>query len=205
MSEYPRAITQRQVGRPGEGWVAPLPPPTDVIQVVDSDPRWVDEFASEAEKVHNALGARAHRVEHVRSTAVPGLPAKPIIDIDLWLDDTEDEDTYVPALENIGYVLVLREPWWNGHRMLVNSGVPKVNLHVFPATAPEPLRHLLFRDWLRTHEGDRDLYAKAKRRLAETTRELPADYNLAKNDVIDQIYSRVFSVPPTEHPAWPTA
>lgn len=203
MSEYPRAITERQIARPGEGWIAPEPPHTDAIQLADSDPRWAEAFASEATKVYDVLQARVHRVEHVGSTAVPGLPAKPIIDIDVWVEDTEDEEVYVPALERIGYVLVLREPWWNGHRMLVSSGTPKVNLHVFPATAPEPLRHLLFRDWLRKHESDRDLYARTKRRLAESTRESPGDYNLAKNEVIDEIYSRVFSVPSAEHPAWP--
>lgn len=149
------------------------------------------------------LGGVAQRVEHVGSTSAPGLPAKPIIDIDVWVDDTEDEGRYVPALERLGYVLVLREPWWNGHRMLTHAVDPPINLHVFPATAPEPLRHLLFRDWLRTHHGDRQLYADTKRCLAVSTSEHPGDYNLAKNQVIDDIYTRIFSVPPTEHPAWP--
>lgn len=202
--DYPRAIVERQIGRPGEGWIGPSEPDAHPIQVVESDPRWADQFAVDAARVRDALGGIVQRIEHVGSTSVPGLPAKPIIDIDVWLDDTQDESLYVPALESVGYVLVLREPWWNGHRMLVHGDSPQANLHIFPATAPEPLRHLLFRDWLRTHSDDRDLYADAKRRLARTTREQPADYNLAKNEVIDDIYTRVFSVPPTDHPAWST-
>lgn len=204
MNGYPRAITERQVGRPGEGWVGPHAPADEAIRVVDPDPEWAGRFAAERERVRAALRGRAHRIEHVGSTSVPGLPAKPIIDIDLWLDDTDDEDGYVPVLTGIGYTLVLREPWWNGHRMLVSAGEPAVNLHAFPATAPEPLRHLLFRDWLRSHADDRDLYASTKRELADSTRERPADYNMAKNAVIDDIYERIFSVPPGDHPAWPS-
>jgi GrpB-like predicted nucleotidyltransferase (UPF0157 family) len=98
----------------------------------------------------------------------------------------------VPALAGIGYRLVLREPWWYGHRMLV-SDAADVNLHVWPRDAPEPVRHRLFRDWLRSHPDDRDLYAESKRRIARETVDRPGDYNLAKNDVIDQIYARVFA------------
>src|SRR5699024_5583218 len=127
----------------------------------------------------------------------------PIIDIDVHVRDADDESSYVPALQGIGYRLIIREPWWNGHRMLVTpEHADRVNLHVFPAGAPEPLRHLLFRDWLRTHAEDRDRYAAAKRELAETTAENPADYNLARNEVIAAVSARIFSVPPSSHPAW---
>lgn len=78
-----------------------------------------------------------------------------------------------------------------------------VNLHVFQVGAPEPLRHLLFRDWLRTHEDDRNLYAATKRQLAVTTADNPDSYNLDKNTVIDDIYTRIFSAPPLAHPGWP--
>lgn len=171
--------------------------------VQDPDPSWRERFAREAERIRSALGPLARRIEHVGSTAVPGLPAKPIIDIDLWVEDAEDEERYVPAPTGIGYALVIREPWWNGHRMLCPVDGSKVNLHVFPSTAPEPLRHLLFRDWLRTHHVDRDLYGNAKRELAVVTSEDPSKYNLAKNEVIDSIYARIFAAPPSAHPAWP--
>jgi GrpB-like predicted nucleotidyltransferase (UPF0157 family) len=204
IDDYPPALTHRDVGRPGQGWVGTDEPDTDPITVVEADPRWADHFAVEAARLRTALAGVAQRIEHVGSTSVPGLPAKPIIDIDVWVCDTTDEGRYVPALEDLGYVLVLREPWWNEHRMLTRADAPRVNLHVFPSTAPEPLRHLLFRDWLRSHEDDRDLYADAKRQIARATRERPEEYNLAKNEVIDDIYNHVFSVPPTAHPAWPT-
>ena len=139
-----------------------------------------------------ALGGLIIAIEHVGSTSVPGLPAKPIIDIDLSIEDTADESRYVPALEGLGYRLVLREPWWYGHRMLV-SPAEDVHLHMWPRDAPEPIRHLLFRDWLRSHPQDRDLYAATKRRLARETADQPGDYSLAKNDVIDEIYERIFA------------
>ena len=91
-----------------------------------------------------------------------------------------------------GYRLVLREPWWHGHRMLV-SAAEDVNLHVWPHTAPEPVRHRLFRDWLRSHPADRELYESAKRRIAKDTADRPGEYSLAKNEVIDDIYTRIFA------------
>ena len=112
--------------------------------------------------------------------------------IDLLVQDTGDESRYVPALERLGYRLVLREQWWYGHRMLVSSA-EDVHLHMWPQGAPEPVRHRLFRDWLRSHPEDRELYASAKRRLARDTAQHPGDYSLAKNEVIDEIFARIFA------------
>jgi GrpB-like predicted nucleotidyltransferase (UPF0157 family) len=122
-----------------------------------------------------------------------------IIDIDLLIDDTTDESRYVPALASLGYRLVLREPWRYGHRMLVGLG-EDVHLHVWPQDAPEPIRHVLFRDWLRSHPDDRELYAATKRRLVTDTADRPNDYSLAKNDVIDDIYTRIFAAAEQEDP-----
>lgn len=205
MGDYPREIIERDVGdteEPGAGWVGgPKPPPQPVV-IVEPDPDWPSWYRAEAARIVELVGDVAVRIEHVGSTSVPSLPAKPIIDIDLQVADSAAEDSYVPRLEPAGYRLVLREPWWNGHRML-NDPDGRFNLHVFPVGAPEPLRHLLFRDWLRSHPGDRELYASAKRELAATTADDPEAYSLAKNTVIDDIYARIFSVPPTSHPAWP--
>ena len=204
MSVYPPEVTERHVGNPEQqiaGWVGATPP-TQPIIVVDPDPAWPSWFSAEAARIVELLGDIAIRIEHVGSTSVPNLPAKPIIDIDLQVADSAAEDTYVPPLAQSGYRLILREPWWNGHRMLVGPD-GRFNLHVFPVGTPEPLRHLLFRDWLRAHPDDRELYASAKRELAESTTANPAAYNLAKNTVIDNIYERIFSVPPASHPAWP--
>jgi GrpB-like predicted nucleotidyltransferase (UPF0157 family) len=100
----------------------------------------------------------------------------------------------VAVTQRLGYRLVLREPWWHGHRMLV-SAAEDVHLHVWPRDAPEPIRHRLFRDRLCSHPGDLELYATTKRRLARDTAQQPGDYSLAKNEVIDAIYARIFSQP----------
>jgi GrpB-like predicted nucleotidyltransferase (UPF0157 family) len=195
LAEYPKEITQRFHGTPEQNAVALVgerPARWDHIVIEDYDPAWVGQFAAVRSLLEKALGGLVIAIEHVGSTSVPGLPAKPIIDIDLMIEDTADESGYVPALNARGYRLVLREPWWFGHRMLV-SPAENVHLHLWPKGAPEPVRHRLFRDWLRSHPEDRDLYAATKRRLARDTLDQPADYSLAKNDVIDAIYARIFA------------
>ncbi len=91
----------------------------------------------------------------------PGLPAKPVIDIDLTVADSADEPAWLPALEAAGFELVIREPWWQEHRALRYDD-PRCNLHVFSPGAPEPIRHKIFRDWLREHPEDLALYRDAK-------------------------------------------
>jgi GrpB-like predicted nucleotidyltransferase (UPF0157 family) len=195
LTAYPQDITQRFHGTPEQaaaGLVGAPPKRWDTVVIEDYDPAWVDRFGAVRDVLHRVLGERIVAVEHVGSTSVPGLAAKPVIDIDLLLADTADESRYVPALATAGYRLVLREPWWHGHRMLV-SAAEDVHLHVWPRDAPEAVRHRLLRDWLRTHPEDRELYASAKRRLARETAERPGDYTLAKNDVIDAIFARIFA------------
>ncbi len=194
MTEYPPEVMQRFHGTSEQMAIALVgerPATWQSIVIQDYDPAWVDRFAVAKLLLHEVLGGLIVGVEHVGSTSVPGLAAKPIIDIDLLIDDTAEESRYVPALEGLGYRLVLREPWWYGHRMLV-SAAEDVHLHVWPQGAPEPVRHRLFRDWLRSHPEDRELYATTKRRLAQDTAKQPGDYSLAKNTVIDEIYARIF-------------
>jgi GrpB-like predicted nucleotidyltransferase (UPF0157 family) len=195
MVRYPQDVRQRFHGAPGQMAIALVGDPParwESIVIEDYDPAWTDRFAAARSSLTEALGGQIIAVEHIGSTSVPGLAAKPIIDIDLLVDDTADESRYVPALERLGYRLVLREPWWHGHRMLV-SATEDVNLHVWPQAAPEPIRHRLLRDWLCSHPQDRELYAMTKRRLARDTADRPGDYSLAKNDVIDDIYARIFA------------
>ena len=195
MAQYPPEITQRFHGTPEQmaaALVGQPPAKWESIVIEDYDPAWADRFAAARSLLSEALSGQIIAIEHVGSTSVPGLPAKPIIDIDLLIEDTADESRYLPALAEVGYRLVLREPWWYGHRMLV-SPAEDVHLHMWPAGAPEPVRHRLFRDWLRTHPADRGLYAATKRRLARDTVHSPGDYSLAKNDVIDDIYERIFA------------
>jgi GrpB-like predicted nucleotidyltransferase (UPF0157 family) len=195
VAKYPQEVTQRFHGTPEQmaaALVGEPPAQWQSIVIENYDPAWPDWFAAARSRLDEVLDGQIIGIEHVGSTSVPGLAAKPIIDIDLLLADTSPEARYLPALEGIGYRLVLREPWWYGHRMLV-SPAADVNLHVWPQDAPEPIRHRLFRDWLCSHPGDRDRYAAAKRSLAQATAAEPGDYSLAKNEVIDDIYARIFA------------
>lgn len=193
---YPPEITRRLRSTPEQmraAWVGGSPPTPQPIVLAPYDPRWPELFDEQAETIRRALADRALTIEHIGSTAVPGLDAKPIIDIDLIVTDSGDEPAYVPDLERAGYRLVLREPYWHGHRMLTRAA-PAVNLHVFGPNAPEHLRHMIFRDWLRNHPEDRDLYRAVKQSLAVSTAGSPGEYNLAKNTVIDEIYGRAFGL-----------
>jgi GrpB-like predicted nucleotidyltransferase (UPF0157 family) len=166
------------------------PPQYQQIVIAEYDPAWVEWYETAAARIREALGDRVLELHHVGSTSVPGLPAKPLIDIDLVVADTTDEDAYVPALEAIGYELRVREPDWFEHRLL--RGVdPPVNLHVFPQACEEVEQMLRFRDHLRTDEADRELYARAKRELAAKEWKYVQNYADAKSEVVQEILARV--------------
>jgi GrpB-like predicted nucleotidyltransferase (UPF0157 family) len=129
------------------------------------------------------------RIEHVGSTSVPGLPAKPLIDIVLEVEDSADEEAYVQPLEAAGYTLRIREPGWFEHRLLKGPDTD-VNLHVFSAGCEEVERMLLFRDWLRENSADRRLYADAKRELAGREWKYMQQYADAKTAVVHEIMAR---------------
>ena len=197
MSGYPPEITERFHGTAEQlaaGLVGEAPVRWQSIVVQEYDPAWTGRFDAARRELVDAIDVVD--IEHVGSTAVPGLAAKPVIDIDLTVADSADEASYVPALLRLGYRLVLREPWWHGHRMLVNAE-EDVHLHIWPPGVPEPVRHRLFRDWLRAHPEDLEVYAEAKRRLAHDTVDRPGDYSLAKNDVIDAIFAKIFAAGPS--------
>ena len=125
---------------------------------------------------------------------MPGLRAKPIIDIVLAVPDSTDEDAYVQRLVGVGYEFVLREPDWFEHRLLKRVD-PKVNLHVFSTGSSEIARMLAFRDHLRVNEGDRLLYESTKIALAEREWPTVQDYADAKSDVVTEILTRAMEVP----------
>lgn len=162
---------------------------TAPILLVEYDPQWSRQFRQEAKRIRTVLGQHALRVEHVGSTSIPGLIAKPIIDIVLVVADSSNETAYVPALERAGDHLRIREPGWYEHRML-EGGENGANLHVFSAGCLEVDRMLTFRDWLRTNESDRELYARSKRTLAQQQWKYTQNYADAKTAVIGQILSR---------------
>jgi GrpB-like predicted nucleotidyltransferase (UPF0157 family) len=174
-------------------WVPGAAPATG-IEVADPDPAWPRQYEDLAGRIREALGWRVLQLEHVGSTAVPGLAAKPIIDIDLTVADPGREQDYLPALEAIGFQLAIREPWWYGHRALRADG-PPCNLHVFGFDSPELVKHRVFRDWLRGNPDERDRYAAAKQKAAAQANaggEHVEQYNARKQPVIREIYHRAF-------------
>jgi len=161
----------------------------DTIHLANPDPLWSDLFDRQAERIRSALGATARRVEHVGSTSVPGLAAKPIIDIVLTVPDSADEDAYVPPLEANGFVLRARERHWFEHRLLKGTDIT-TNLHVFTEGCSEVDRMVAFRDHLRVDDGDRRLYEATKRELAAHRWHVVQDYADAKTDVVASIMGR---------------
>ena len=159
------------------------------IRIVAYDPRWPEMFQHEADKIRAALEPRALLIEHVGSTSVPGLAAKPVIDVVLVVADSADEPAYAPALQSAGYRLHHREPDWFEHRMF-KWYQPPVNLHVFSEGCPELERMLLFRDWLRINRPDRELYAQAKLELAQQRWNKIQEYADAKTAVVREIIER---------------
>jgi GrpB-like predicted nucleotidyltransferase (UPF0157 family) len=162
------------------------------IRIVDYDPAWPALFEKEAARITAALGDHVFSIEHVGSTAVPGLAAKPRIDILLVVADTADEPAYVPALETAGYVLRIREPEWYEHRVFKGPDTD-INLHCFSVGCPEIERMVAFRDRLRSDEADRLLYERAKLDLAGKTWKYVQEYADAKTTVVKEILSRAYS------------
>jgi GrpB-like predicted nucleotidyltransferase (UPF0157 family) len=159
------------------------------IVVADYDPAWPGRFRREEAKIRAALGEAALSVEHIGSTSVPGLAAKPIVDILLVVEDSGEEASYLPALEEAGYVLRVREPDFYEHRMF-RTPEKDVHLHVFSAGSPEIERYLLLRDRLREHDEERELYAQIKRQLARRDWPSMQHYAEAKTGVIEGIIAR---------------
>jgi len=162
------------------------------ILLVEYDPNWAVLFEREAKRITKALGKKALQIEHVGSTSVSGLCAKPIIDILLIVVDSSDEPVYVPDLEAAGYILHIREPDWFQHRLFKGPDTD-IHLHVFSKGSPEADRLLRFRDRLRNNEDDRRLYADAKRELAQHAWKHVQDYADAKTEVVQDILARAFS------------
>jgi GrpB-like predicted nucleotidyltransferase (UPF0157 family) len=183
-------LTEEQIRAKTVGEMRPF---SEKVVIVDYDPAWPDLFRREAERVRDALGPRALQIEHTGSTSVPGLPAKPIIDMLLAVMDSADENAYVPDLERDGYRLRIREPEWHEHRMLKGPATDS-NLHVFSSGCPEIERILLFRDWLRRNTADRDLYARTKVAFAQREWKYAQNYADAKTQIIEEILERAWTM-----------
>lgn len=175
-------------------------PPTEIRPYQTS---WPETFTQVASRIKSALGPLALRLEHVGSTSVPNLAAKPIIDILLEVSDPSDEGAYVPALEDLGFILHFRQPKWHGHRFLalaLNEHGVEINVHVHRAGCQIADQFLVFRDFLRDNAWARDEYAEAKRRAAETSNEEMGgrlQYQREKADVLNRLKARALAEKPS--------
>jgi GrpB-like predicted nucleotidyltransferase (UPF0157 family) len=181
-------MTDEQIQAYSVDIIEPLEGP---ITLVEYDPEWPNLFAREEARIRATLGDRVVRVEHTGSTSVPGLAAKPIIDITMTVADVTDEAAYASDLQAAGYRLVIREhePDWYDHRVFKGPDT-NVNLHVFSGGCRELDRMVGFRDWLRTHDEDRDLYEATKRDLATRTWKYVQNYADAKSEVVETIAAK---------------
>ena len=159
------------------------------VHLAEYDPTWPESFARHEERIAAALGERALQIEHVGSTSVPGLAAKPIIDILLVVADSGNEATYLAAMDASGYELRIREPDWNEHRMFVDPE-RTAQVHVLSTGNGEIERYLIFRDRLRTNPADRELYERTKREMAQREWTYVQNYADAKGPVVEEIIAR---------------
>lgn len=169
--------------------VGELKPHDAPINIVDYDPAWPELFEREAQRIREALGDIILQLEHVGSTSVPELAAKPQLDILLVVRDSSDEQVFLPALEQRGYFLRIREPNWHQHRLLKGPDT-NINLHVFSRDCVEIDRMLRFRDRLRANPADRKLYEHAKRNLAGRIWRHVQNYADAKSSIVEDILAR---------------
>jgi GrpB-like predicted nucleotidyltransferase (UPF0157 family) len=156
------------------------------VQLVEHDPAWSVLFSEHAQRIRDGLGKTARRVEHIGSTAVPGLAAKPIIDILLVVDDPADESSYLPALEAAGYELRVREADFDEHRMF-RTPARDVHIHVSPPWSLEIDRYLVLREHLRASPVARAAYEARKRELASRDWPTMDHYARAKGAVIEAL------------------
>jgi len=164
-------------------------PERRAIRLAEYDPAWPARYRVHADRITGALGEGLISIEHVGSTAVPGLAAKPIIDIVLEVRDSSDEGSYLPALTRAGYELRVREPEWHEHRMLRTPELD-VHVHVYSRACSEVGRMLAFRDRLRRSLADRLRYEAVKRKLAALDWPDMNAYADAKSEVVEAILSR---------------
>jgi GrpB-like predicted nucleotidyltransferase (UPF0157 family) len=177
------------------GTIGDRQPLNSTIYLAPYTPDWPSQLLQHATLIREALGDKVLLLEHVGSTSVPGLAAKPIIDIVLAVVDSADESAYVPPLEEKGFVLRIREPDWFEHRMFKAPEIAG-NLHVFSVGCNEIDRMITFRNWLREHDNDRLLYERIKLHLAAQIWKDVQYYADAKTEVVREILDRaVGSIP----------
>jgi GrpB-like predicted nucleotidyltransferase (UPF0157 family) len=161
-------------------------PERRAIVIADYDPDWPARFSAQRDRVQRALGPLTMRIEHIGSTAVPGLAAKPVIDMLVTVADADDESVLVPAMASAGYQLRVRE---TGHRMF-RTPDRDAHVHVWADSDPEVSRYLRFRDRLRASAEDRPAYEQLKRELSAHDWPDMNHYADAKSVLIEQLLTR---------------
>jgi GrpB-like predicted nucleotidyltransferase (UPF0157 family) len=192
LTEVPSADKKTSDAEIAAYTIGEIKPHDAPIELAEYDTAWPTFFQREAQRIREALGDSVVQLEHVGSTSVPQLAAKPLIDILLVVQDSSNEPAYLPALEQRGYFLRIREPDWYQHRVLKGPDT-NINLHVFSSGCVEIDRMLAFRDWLRTHINDRLLYEQTKRELASRPWRHVQNYADAKTRVVHAILGRALS------------
>lgn len=176
-------MSGRRVRRPGRP-----------VVVVDYDPEWPRRFQVERDRILTAIGDWTTAIEHVGSTAVPGLAAKPIIDVMIGIRRLADAVHCICPLEDLGYEYVPsyedEMPFRRYFRKDDDEGSRVAHVHMVEPSHPFWERHLAFRDWLRTHPEDARAYADLKRELAVRYRNDRLAYTEAKTDFIRRIERR---------------
>jgi GrpB-like predicted nucleotidyltransferase (UPF0157 family) len=158
------------------------------VELSGYDPSWPVSFGQWQARLCDVLGAAALRIEHVGSTSVPGLVAKPTVDIQVSVADLDDESRYVPQIEQTGLQLRTRDDL---HRFFrpADAAPRAVHVHVCPAGSSWEREHLLFRDFLRAHPGARDAYVQVKQEAAQFWRDDRIAYTDAKSVIILDLLS----------------
>jgi GrpB-like predicted nucleotidyltransferase (UPF0157 family) len=168
------------------------------VRIVSHDPAWAGQAREELGTIKDALGLIAVRLEHVGSTAVAGLAAKPILDLQLSVRRVEPRMLYAEALGELGYRFVADPASPDYHLFAKPAQRPRSHhLHVCEAAGEHELRHLAVRDFLRAHSAEATRYGALKRELV---RRAPADrlaYIAGKKHYTDELQARAL--------AWATA
>lgn len=191
-------IVQHEEADPADAtWLAPRGP--EALEVVEAKAAWASAFGLVAQQLRAALDDEVLvAVEHVGSTAVPGLAARDVLDVDVVVAAPADEAAYARALADAGFGFVPRAPPGPEPRLFVRAPPPgqqPVQLRVFGPDAPALVRHRLFRNRLRTHAADRARYEAAKRDAARATRDAGGgvpEYNARKQAVIRDILEQAY-------------
>jgi GrpB-like predicted nucleotidyltransferase (UPF0157 family) len=174
---------------PGFAMTGTEPSEVEPIEVVPYDPSWPARFAAWDARLWAALGPTAVRVDHVGSTSVAGLPAKPVVDIQVSVPALDDEPAYVPAIKALWMELRSRDEWHRFFRPPPDRP-REAHIHVTTTGSAWEREHLLFRDYLRAHPDAREEYARVKADAARTWRGDRAAYTETKSEVIADIFDR---------------